>query len=120
MAETVVAPASLPDVLNRLARFEPMRYPVISLYLNLQADQHGKDNYASFVRKELAAGARTYSPHSDARASFERDVERINTYLANKPAPSANGLAIFACAGENGFFVAGSRFARTACECDGN
>jgi peptide chain release factor subunit 1 len=106
MAETVVAPASLPGILNRLARLEPTAYPVISLYLNLQSDQHGKDNYASFVRKELAARVPTYPPHSDVRASFERDVERINTYLANKPVPSANGLVIFACAGRDGFFEA--------------
>jgi peptide subunit release factor 1 (eRF1) len=105
MAE-ILASVPLPDVLNRLARFEETTYPVISLYLNLQADQHGKDNYATFVRKELARCARTYPLRSDARVSFERDVDRINTYLATKPAPSANGLVIFACAGEADFFEA--------------
>ncbi len=105
MAETgTVATSSLTDTLDRLARFESTPLPVISLYLNLQADQHGKDNYASFVRKELAARAGTYPPHSAARESFEQDVERINTYLANEPSPSANGLVIFASAGRDGFF----------------
>jgi peptide subunit release factor 1 (eRF1) len=104
MAEHVGALA--PDTLSRLARFEPTTYPVISLYLNLQADQHGKDNYESFVRKELAAHLRACPPHSEARASVLRDIERINTYLANERPSSANGIVIFACAGRDGFFEA--------------
>jgi peptide chain release factor subunit 1 len=103
MAEIPAAAVALTNTLDRLARFEPTPFPVISLYLNLQADQHGKDNYASFVRRELAARARTYPPHSAARESFERDVERIDTYLANERSPSANGLVIFACAGQDFF-----------------
>lgn len=99
-------PASLAETLDRLARFEPVPLPVISLYLNLEADQHGKDNYAAFVRKELSARGRTYSPRSRARESFDRDVERIERYLANELSPSANGLAIFACSGKDGFFTA--------------
>lgn len=38
--------------------------------------------------------------------AFERDAERINRYLQNELRSSANGLALFACAGENSFFEA--------------
>src|SRR2546422_994878 len=40
--------------LDRLADFEACPFPVISLYLNLQADEHGKDRFEPFLRKELA------------------------------------------------------------------
>ena len=106
MEQTTAPSASLAETLDRLARFEPVPLPVISLYLNLQADQHGKDNYAPFVKKEFSARARTYSPRSTERESFDRDAERIEKYLATEVSPSANGLAIFACSGKDGFFEA--------------
>lgn len=76
------------------------------MYLNLQSDQHGKDHYAAFVRKELAGRARTFPAPSEARDSFDRDVERIERYLAEEVSPTANGLALFACAGLDDFFEA--------------
>ena len=97
---------SIETILDRLARFEPSPLPVISLYLNLQADQHGKANYAPFLKKELAARARTYAAGSPERASFDQDSERIEQYLATEVGPAVNGLALFACSGSDGFFAA--------------
>jgi hypothetical protein len=34
--------------LDRLAAFEPGPFPVLSLYLNLQPDQNGRDHYEPF------------------------------------------------------------------------
>ena len=91
----------LTDQLDRLAAFEPAPYPVVSLYLNTQPGQTGRDQYRTFVRKELAARARTYAENSPERESLDRDIEKILTYLDNEVDPSANGVAIFACsAGE--------------------
>jgi peptide subunit release factor 1 (eRF1) len=87
--------------LDRLTAFEPTEWPVLSLYLNLQPDQHGRDHYDSFLRKTMAERVKTFK--GSARASFTRDVERINLFLGNAD-PSLNGLAIFACAGANDFF----------------
>jgi peptide chain release factor subunit 1 len=87
--------------LARLAAFEPSPYPVVSLYLNTQPDQRGRDNFQSFVRKELKARAQTYPARSAERGMLERDTERIASYLDGEVRPSANGIAIFACdAGE--------------------
>src|SRR5215203_3086623 len=87
--------------LARLAAFEPSPYPVISLYLNTQPDERGRDNFQAFVRKELKARAQTYPARSPEREMLERDMERIAKYLATDVQPSANGVAIFACdAGE--------------------
>src|SRR5918997_1712165 len=65
------------DQLDRLAAFEPAPYPVVSLYLNTQPGQTGRDQYQTFVRKELSARARTYGENSPERESLDRDVERI-------------------------------------------
>jgi peptide subunit release factor 1 (eRF1) len=94
----------LRDQLDKLVAFEPDGMPVISLYLNLAADQHGRDNFDTFVRKALAERQRAFREASPERSSFDRDVERIQQYLSAELSRSTNGLAIFACAGANDFF----------------
>jgi peptide chain release factor subunit 1 len=84
---------------------EAMPFPLVSLYLNAQPDSRGKDNYAAFVRKELRARVRDFEPRSAERESFERDVDRIERWLAGEVRPSANGIAIFACSAANYFEV---------------
>ena len=96
----------LREHLDRLAAFEPTPLPVISLYLNTQPDQHGRAHFESFVLKEFRARAKGYRLRSPERESFERDAERIKRYLQNELRPSSNGLALFACAGEDHFFEA--------------
>ena len=96
----------LMNQLDELAAFEPTGYPFISLYLNLQPDQHGRDNFESFVRKEFKAKAKAFPADSLELVSFRRDQARIESYLRNDIRPSANGLAIFACAGANDYFKA--------------
>ena len=91
------------ETLDRLAAFEPVDLPVISVYLSTQASRRGRANFDSFVRKELKAKARTFPLRSPARVSFDTDAKRIKVYLENIR-PSANGVAIFACAGAGDFF----------------
>jgi peptide chain release factor subunit 1 len=89
------------DQLDRLAAFEPAPYPVVSLYLNTQPGQTGRDQFQSFVRKEFAARSRTYEAGSPERESLDKDLERIAGYLDAELDPAANGVALFACsAGE--------------------
>jgi hypothetical protein len=60
----------LDPLLDRLAAFEPTTLPVLSLYLNTSSDQHGRDDYASFLRKELKAAGTTFPcVHQSAPAS---------------------------------------------------
>lgn len=89
------------DQLDKLSRFGPVPYPVISLYLNTQANDRGRDQFQTFVRQEFKARSQTYPAGSPERDSLDRDLERIATYLENDLQPSANGVAVFACsAGE--------------------
>lgn len=87
----------LTDQLDRLARFEPVPYPVVSLYLNAQPNDRGRDQFTTFVRQEFKARSQTYPQGSPDRDSLEKDLERITTYLDNELQPSANGVALFAC-----------------------
>ncbi len=89
---------SLTQQLDRLAAFEPAPYPVVSLYLDTRPDQHGRDQYEAFTRKELKARSRTYPLNSPERESLDRDIERIVRFLENERQPSANSIVIFACA----------------------
>jgi peptide chain release factor subunit 1 len=97
---------SLAEQFDMLAAFVPTELPVISLYLNAQPDAHGRDHFASFLRKELHARIRLFAPQSAAHASFLRDTDRIEKYVETGLRPSTNGLAIFACSGADEFFAA--------------
>lgn len=83
--------------LDRLARMEPVPYPVVSLYLNMQPNEHGRDEFQRFVRQEFKGRSQTYPAGSADRDSLERDLERIVHWLDNELQPSSNGVAIFAC-----------------------
>jgi peptide subunit release factor 1 (eRF1) len=96
----------LREQLERLAAFEPQGVPVVSLYLNLTPDQHGRDSYAQFCRKAFADRLKSFKEGSAEHASLERDVERINSYLENELSRSSNGLALFASSGSGEFFEA--------------
>ncbi|HYN84573.1 MAG TPA: Vms1/Ankzf1 family peptidyl-tRNA hydrolase [Pyrinomonadaceae bacterium] len=99
------ASPSLEKLLERLAEFEPVELPFISLYLNAQANENGRTDFDRFLRKEFSERAKTFAAHTPERESFDRDVERITEYLKDVR-PSANGVVIFACAGADDFFQA--------------
>jgi peptide subunit release factor 1 (eRF1) len=82
--------------LDRLSAIEAGPFPFVSLYLNTQPDQHGRDNFEPFLRKELQERVRTYPAEGPERESLEQDAAKIRDYVATLPA-SANGVAIFAC-----------------------
>jgi peptide subunit release factor 1 (eRF1) len=98
---------TIEEPLVRLVAFEPTTLPVLSVYLNTQPDQHGRTpDAAPYLHREFKALARTWTPSSPERRSFDRDVDRIVSYATDKIDPSANGVAIFACWGAEEFFEA--------------
>jgi peptide subunit release factor 1 (eRF1) len=94
----------LREQLDRLAAFEPVGAPVLSLYLDMRRDEQGRPRYGTFLRKVWLERGRTLK--DDARTSFDRDTERINVYLENEVPKSINALAVFACSAADGFFEA--------------
>src|ERR1039458_3009597 len=109
MASTITEQlaTTIEEPLARLVAFEPTTLPVLSVYLNTQPDQHGRTpDVAPYLHREFKALARTWEPNSPERHSFDRDVERIVSYVTEKIDPAANGVAIFACWGMDEFFEA--------------
>jgi peptide chain release factor subunit 1 len=96
----------LTETIDKLAAFEPVPFPVLSLYLNAQPDSVGRDRYGVFLRKTFPERLRTYPAHSPERESLARDIDRIEAYLSESVRPSANGIAIFACSGADNYFEA--------------
>src|SRR5215211_6494551 len=82
--------------LDRLADVDTSPFPVISLYLNLQSGQTGRDNFEPFLRNEFADRVRTYPAGGPERQSLDQDAQKVRDYLAGIP-PAVNGLALFAC-----------------------
>jgi peptide subunit release factor 1 (eRF1) len=102
---TTALETPLRQQLDRLALFEPDGAPVLSLYLDMRPDQHGsRGHHENFLRKTFAERVRALK--GEARTSFERDVERINAYLAGNVSTTTTGLAIFACSAADNFFEA--------------
>jgi peptide chain release factor subunit 1 len=101
---TTALDTSLRQQLDRLVAFEPSDAPVLSLYLDMRPNENGRRTWDVFLRKVLAE--RPQALTGEARRSFERDAERIRTYLEAEVRRSADGLAIFACSAAGGFFDA--------------
>src|SRR5215207_7700391 len=100
--------STLPEkLLERLLDFEPTAAPVISLYLDTRADQHGQHNVLPFVRKQLSELSKSYENQSEERLSFEEDFVRIVRYLEGEIPSTVQGLSIFACSAENDWFEVG-------------
>jgi peptide subunit release factor 1 (eRF1) len=90
--------------LHTLAALEPAGTPVVSLYLSLVADQHGRDNHDVFCRRTFAEQLKAFESRGDDHAALARVFARIDAYLATEVAPSANALAVFASDGDTGLF----------------
>lgn len=108
MAKTSSAyETTLRDTLERLAAYEPQDdVPVVSLYLNLMPNQHGRDHYEPFVRKAFTQHLKAFSESSTARRNLQAALDRINAYLLEEVNRAANGLALFAAAGPVELFEA--------------
>jgi len=81
---------------------DPGPFPVISLYLDLRPNEHGRDQFEPFLRKELPARLETYSSGSPERKSLEDDAEKIRDYVSSLDR-STTALAVFASSGANLF-----------------
>lgn len=97
---TTALETTLREQLDRLSAFEPTEAPVVSLYLDMRPDQHGRTNYDAFLRKTFSDRSRVLK--GSARQSFDADVEKIHQYLG-EVRRSANGLALFACSASDFF-----------------
>ncbi len=105
----------LREQLRRLAELEPGAVPVLSVYLDLRPHATGENPAvrSGFIvlKDRLREIEKTLLPRGPALDSFRSDAERIQRYIEQSLPASAQGLAVFACAGRNLFEVAESAVA---------
>jgi peptide subunit release factor 1 (eRF1) len=95
---------SLGKLIEKLAAFEPGGFPFVTVYLNAEANEQGRDDFATWLKNELAERAADYEENSAEAESFNQDVERILNFVEKEVDEEANGIAIFACSGAEEFF----------------
>jgi len=95
-------PEQLYTQLDQLAALESGPYPVVSLYLDMRPDNHGRDSFEPFLRKELGDRLRAFHAEGPERESLGHDAEKIRACVSEVD-PSVNGLAIFSCSGADLF-----------------
>lgn len=95
---------NLNNLMEKLISFEPNGSPFISIYLNAEPDNQGRDKFDAWLKKVLSMRTKGFKEDSAELESYEKDVERIMNFAENEVDDAANGIAIFACTGANGFF----------------
>lgn len=95
---------SLGKLIEKLTAFEPAGFPFVTVYLNAEANDRGRDQYEPWLRNKLAERATEFEENSTEAQSFSQDVERILNFIETQVNPAANGIAIFACFGAEEFF----------------
>ena len=82
---------TMEEPLARLMAFEPTTFPVLSVYLNTQPDQHGRAPDATpYLHREFKALSRTWAPSSPSvTASIKTWSESFPTSLTKSiPRPT--------------------------------
>ena len=103
---SVPVDSPLSSLLHRLASYEPRGGEVISLYLNLGPDQHGRGAHDVFLRRAFADRLKVAAAHPDTGDGLARAVARIEAYLADDVDRAAKAAAIFATADGDDLFEA--------------
>jgi peptide chain release factor subunit 1 len=94
----------LNELMHKLIEVEPSGFPFLSIYLNAEPNEQGRDGYRIWLKTELSEQAKNYAEDSAEGQSFNADVERITKFLENEVEPAANGIAIYASFGADEFF----------------
>lgn len=93
----------LESLLEKLSERQPSRYPFLSIYLNAEPNEHGRDDFDVFLKKQLSIHEDRFE--GEQLESFEKDLKRIRDFASSIDA-SSDGVAIFACGGEDFFETA--------------
>ncbi len=96
----------LTNLIKDLGAFEPDGFPFLSIYINAEPDNVGRDNFQIWLKKQLSDQAAEYNEDSEQSSRFEAVSEKINEYIESEVEPRANGIVIFASLGEKEYFEA--------------
>lgn len=74
---------------------EPDGKPFMSIYLNAEAGQNGRDTFPIWLKKPLSEEEQKYKEDETALGDFNATAEQIHDFVDNEVDPSANGIVIF-------------------------
>ena len=94
----------LNKLIEKLTAYEPDEQLFITLYLDARTNNNGREDYEIWLKKEISELSENYQDESPEADSFNRTIEKIQQFLENEVDASANGIAVFAAGGEDGFF----------------
>lgn len=86
----------LSSLLEKLAAFEPDGTPFVSLYLNAEANENGRDEYQTWLKNSIRDESEHYEEESEEAENFANITGRVNDFLDSRVNEAANGVAVFA------------------------
>jgi peptide chain release factor subunit 1 len=95
---------NLNGLIEKLAAFEPNGAPFISLYLDAQPNETGREDYKIWLKKEIAETGKTFPEDSAEAQNFNQTAQRIQDFLDNEVDRSASGIAVFMSLADPDFF----------------
>lgn len=95
---------NLNKLIEKLAAFNPGEAKIISIYLDAQVNQNGREDYPIWLKKQFSEHAFPFEHDSEKLRQYNETVERINDFLENEADDAANGIAVFAEVGNEKFF----------------
>jgi peptide subunit release factor 1 (eRF1) len=96
----------LKRLLDTLVSYEPDGTPFITLYINAESNENGRETYLTWVKNELSERSTEYQEESPEALAFAETVEKIQNFLEKESENSAEGIAVFAQVGGE-FFATG-------------
>jgi len=92
------------EALCKLQSYTSSGVPFVSLYLNVKPRRDGKIEFDR-IKEEAEFYLKRFSGDTFSQACLEFDLGKIVYCLQSNLKPETKSVAIFACAGDNGFFV---------------
>ena len=94
----------LNKLIEKLAAFEPSGAKVISIYLDAQAGQNGRDEYQAWLKTQFYEYSVQFDKNAEKERKYKEISERINNFLDTEADEAARGIAIFAAVDDDALF----------------
>ena len=94
---------NLNKLMEKLTDFEPNGSPFISIYLNAEPDNQGRDKFDSWLKKVLSMRTKGFDENSAELESYEKDVERIMNFAENEVTTRQTALRFLPAAARTSF-----------------
>ena len=89
-------------LIEKLGSTEPDGHPFLSIYINAEPGENGRDTYPIWLKTQLSEEEQKHKEADLQR--FNKVKDRINSFIEKEADAGSNGIAIFAGLGEDELF----------------